>query len=62
MLILIYLFTQILLIALKVSDVIDWSWGEVLIPSWVMISIFCIMLLFWIVACILFVMAAMAAI
>lgn len=55
----IYLFVQILLIVFKMTDVIDWSWYKVLIPTWVVLGIFVAMLLLWICMCILIVSAAL---
>lgn len=55
----IYLFIQILLIAFKMTDIIDWSWKKVLIPTWVMLGIFGAMLLLWIFMCVLIVSAAL---
>lgn len=59
MLMFIYLFVQILLIVFKMTDVIDWSWYKVLIPTWVVLGIFVAMLLLWICMCILIVSAAL---
>lgn len=62
MLMFIYLFIQILLIVFKMTDAIDWSWGKVLIPTWVILGIFGIfgvMLLLWSFMCVLMVFAAM---
>lgn len=59
MLTFIYLFTQILLIALKVTDIIDWSWVKILIPTWVILCIAGILLLLWVIMCVLIVSAAL---
>lgn len=59
MLTFIYLFTQILLIALKVTDIIDWSWVKILIPTWVILCIVGILLLLWVLMCVLIVSAAL---
>lgn len=55
----IYLFIQILLIAFKMTDIIDWSWKKVFIPTWVMLGIFGAILLLWIFMCVLIVSAAL---
>ena len=55
----IYLFIQILLIAFKMTDIIDWSWKKVFIPTWVMLGIFGAMLLLWVLMCVLIVSAAL---
>lgn len=62
MLMFIYLFIQILLITFKITDVIDCSWSKVLIPTWVILGIFGVMLLLWsfmFILCVLIVFAAM---
>lgn len=57
MLIPMYFFIQILLVILRITNVIDWSWKIVLIPTWIMLGI----LALWLVFClgILIVSAAM---
>lgn len=57
MLIPMYFFIQILLVILRITNVIDWSWNKVLIPTWIMLGI----LAMWLVFClgILIVSAAM---
>lgn len=57
MLMLMYFFIQILFVVLRITNVIDWSWNKVLIPTWIMLGI----LAMWLVFClgILIVSAAM---
>jgi hypothetical protein len=57
MLIPMYFFIQILFVVLRITNVIDWSWNKVLIPTWIMLGI----LAMWLVFClgILIVSAAM---
>ena len=45
---------QLVLIALKVLEVIDWSWTVVLIPIWISLAIIAIVLLGFITAWIIF--------
>ena len=58
MLTFIYLFIQNLLIIFKMTDVIDWSWSKVLIPTWVIFGIFGTIALLWLFMCVLIVLAA----
>ena len=46
MLILMYFLIQILLVVLKIKNVIDWSWNKVLIPTWIMLGILAMGLVF----------------
>lgn len=46
MLILMYFFIQILLVVLRVTNVIDWSWNKVLIPTWIILGIYTVLLVF----------------
>ena len=46
MLMLMYFFIQILLVVLRIANVIDWSWKKVLIPTWIMLGILTVFLMF----------------
>lgn len=46
MLILMYFFIQILFVILKITKVIDWSWNVVLIPTWIILGIYTVLLVF----------------
>ena len=46
MLILMYFFIQILLVVLRVTNVIDWNWNKVLIPTWIILGIYTVLLVF----------------
>lgn len=48
MLTLMYFFVQILLVALKIKNVIDWNWCKILIPTYIMFGI----LVVWFVFCV----------
>jgi hypothetical protein len=41
---------QVVFIALKVSNVIDWSWGRVFIPLWINVGIIAIVVMASIIA------------
>lgn len=41
-----YYFIQILLVILKITKVIDWSWKIVLIPTWIAFGILAMYMMF----------------
>ena len=43
---LMYFFIQILLVILKITKTIDWSWEIVLIPTWIAFGILAMYLMF----------------
>lgn len=43
---LMYYFIQILLVILKITNAIDWSWKKVLIPTWIALGILTVCLVF----------------
>lgn len=49
MLMLMYFFIQILFVVLKIKNVIDWSWNKVLIPTWIILGICTVLLVFCII-------------
>lgn len=47
---LMYFFIQILLVILKITNAIDWSWKKVLIPTWIAFGILAMYLMLCICA------------
>lgn len=45
-----YFFIQILLVILKITNAIDWSWKKVLIPTWIAFGILAMYLMLCICA------------